>query len=90
MGESKRTYVRVRRDNQTSSVSLENMISAFEPKTVGSLNIMACAFQAKTPTGKRGLPCGEFTRGSLWTECKTGWASGSGRSRNGFTGDIRL
>jgi hypothetical protein len=65
------------------------MISAFEPKTVGSVKIVAYAFQAKTPTGKRGLPCGEFTRGSLWTECKTGWASGSGRSRNGFTGDIR-
>jgi hypothetical protein len=87
IGESRRTYVRAQ---ALSVVILENMISAFEPKIVGSAKIMAYAFQAETPTGKRRLPCGEFTRGSLWTERKTGGASGSGRSRNDFIGDIRL
>src|SRR5664279_5112346 len=53
IGESKRTYVRVRRDNQALSIAiLENMIRAFEPKTVGSVKIMAYAFRAETPIGK--------------------------------------
>jgi hypothetical protein len=46
----------------------ENMISAFEPKTVGSVKIMAYAFRAETPAGRRRLPRGEFTPGSLWRE----------------------
>ncbi len=91
IGKYTRTYARVRRDNQALSiVLLDNMISAFEPKVVGSVKIMAYAFRAETPIGKWRFPCGEFTRGSLWTECKTGWVGGSGRSRNGFIGDIRL
>ena len=52
-----RAYVRVRRDNQASSVvSLENMISAFEPKTVGSVKVMAYAFQAKRPLANADCP----------------------------------
>ncbi len=50
----------------------ENITKAFQSKIVDWVKVMAYAFRAETPIGKCRFPCGELTRGSLWTERKTG------------------
>jgi hypothetical protein len=61
---------------------LENMISAFEPKTVGSVKSHGVCVSSGNARWKTETAPRRVTRGSLWTERKTGWASRSGRSRN--------